>query len=129
MASNMARIAKIVWRLPETERVDVEAWGDEPTFRVRGKTFIFASPEAGTISVKLPIDEAEATVASDQQVTPTGYGLGRHGWVTITIPDATTSSRWQEIEEWIRTSYIQVAPKRLGRVVLEEDSNRAARNP
>jgi hypothetical protein len=33
----MARLEQIAARLPETDRVDVEAWGDEPTFRVRGK--------------------------------------------------------------------------------------------
>jgi hypothetical protein len=30
-----------------------------------------------------------------------------------------------EIEEWIRTSYVLVAPKRLARRVLEEDTSRS----
>ena len=38
---NMKRLERIVARLPEAERVDIEAWGDEPTFRVRGKNFVF----------------------------------------------------------------------------------------
>ncbi len=29
--SNMARFERIVARLPEAERVDVEEWGDHPT--------------------------------------------------------------------------------------------------
>lgn len=56
---NMTRLEQIVARLPETARVDVEAWGDEPTFRVRGKSFVFTDSEARGISVKLPKDEAE----------------------------------------------------------------------
>lgn len=40
--NNMERVERIVSVLPEAERVDIEAWGDHPMFRVRGKNFIFA---------------------------------------------------------------------------------------
>ena len=30
-------------------------------------------------------------------------------------------TRWTELEEWVRTSYTMVAPKKLARIVLEED--------
>jgi hypothetical protein len=36
---SMRRLEQIVGRLPEAERVDIAEWGDEPTFRVRGKNF------------------------------------------------------------------------------------------
>lgn len=117
----MERLEAIASRLPETERVDIEAWGGEPTFRVRGKNFVFASPDASTISVKLPLDEAEAIVAMDLHATPTGYGLGRHGWVTITLTGRLGAARWQEVEEWVETSYTLVAPRRLARQVLDRD--------
>ena len=113
-----ARIEAIVARLPEAVRVDIEAWGGEPTFRVNGKNFVFADPE-GTAQVKLPEEEARAVVATDARA-PTGYGLGRHGWVSVELP-AEPRGRWREVEEWVRTSYTLVAPKRLARVVLEED--------
>jgi hypothetical protein len=32
-----------------------------------------------------------------------------------------SAARWRELEEWIRTSYTLVAPKRLAKVVLAED--------
>ena len=85
MASHMERLEQIVARLPEATRVDIEAWGGEPTFRVRGKNFVFASPDATSISVKLPKEEAVAVVGTDPHVAPTGYGLGRHGWVSVTL--------------------------------------------
>ena len=44
----MARLEALVARLPEAERVDVEAWGDHPTFRVRGKNFVFSDDTVGT---------------------------------------------------------------------------------
>ena len=115
------RIEAMVNRLPEAVRVDIEAWGGEPTFRVNGKNFVFAGQEFRSISVKLPKEEAMATVASDKAVTPTGYGLGKHGWVSVELPAKPSASRWEQIEEWIRTSFTLVAPKKLARLVLEED--------
>lgn len=119
---NMERLEQIVSRLPEAIRVDIEAWGGEPTFRVHGKNFVFSSPDATSIGVKLSQEEAAAVVASDAAATAMGYGLARHGWVSIAIPKRTGAGRWQEIEEWVRTSYSLVAPKKLARLVMEQDS-------
>ena len=115
--SNMQRLESIVATLPEAVRVDIEAWGGEPTFRVRGKNFVFASQSADGISVKLTKEEAEAVCATDPQCSPTRYGLGRHGWVSVTVPPSTSAARWRELEEWIRTSYTLVAPKSLAKIV------------
>jgi predicted DNA-binding protein (MmcQ/YjbR family) len=122
MASKMERLEAIVDRLPESSRVDIEAWGGEPTFRVGGKNFVFTTPEADSITVKLPHEEGAAIVATDPQASPTGYGLGRHGWVSISLTGRLSAARWREIEEWVRTSYTLVAPPRLARRVLDEDA-------
>jgi predicted DNA-binding protein (MmcQ/YjbR family) len=119
--SNMDRLEEIVGRLPEAARVDIEAWGGEPTFRVNGKNFVFTDAEATGISVKLPKEEAAALVATDSRAEPTGYGLGRHGWVSITLSGRLSRDRWREVEEWVRTSYTLVAPKRLARQILDQD--------
>jgi predicted DNA-binding protein (MmcQ/YjbR family) len=124
-ASNIERLEQIVGRLPEARRVDIEAWGGEPTFRVVGKNFVFASADGTRISVKLSRDEAAAVVATDPQAAPTGYGLGRHGWVSVTLERRPSKVRWQEVEEWIRTSYSLIAPRRLARQVLDEDQRRS----
>jgi predicted DNA-binding protein (MmcQ/YjbR family) len=120
--SNMKKLEEIVGRLPEAIRVDIEAWDGEPTFRVNNKNFVFTDKTASGISVKLPKDEAEAVVATDPGAEPTGYGLGRHGWVSVQIGKKPTAARWREIEEWVRTSYTMVAPKKLAKLVLEEDA-------
>ena len=119
--SNMGRLERIIGRLPEAERVDIEAWDGEPTFRVRGKNFVFTDHEASGISVKLPKDEAAAVVATDALASPTGYGLGRHGWISVDLGTAADDARWQQIEEWVRTSYAMVAPKSLAKRALAED--------
>lgn len=114
----------MVAELPEATRVDVEAWGGEPTFRVRGKNFVFAGTDFTGISVKLDKEEAAAVVATEPGAAPTGYGLGRHGWVSVTLPTEAKDPRWAQVEEWVRTSYALVAPKALAKVVLEQDATR-----
>jgi predicted DNA-binding protein (MmcQ/YjbR family) len=111
----LQRLQEMATALPEAERVDVEAWGDQPTFRVRGKTFVFSNGDATSISIKLDPDEAAALVATRPDATPTSYGLGRHGWVTVTLRPEPTDAEWDEVAEWVETSYRLVAPKRLVR--------------
>jgi predicted DNA-binding protein (MmcQ/YjbR family) len=101
--------------LPEATRVDVEEWGGHPTFRVRGKNFVFADQTAEHLSLKLSLAEAQAVVATEDGASPAGYGLGRNGWVALTVHPHEDEGRWRQIEEWIRTSYTLVAPKTLAR--------------
>ncbi len=114
-------VVEICERLPEYHRVDVEAWDNAPTFRVGKKNFLFASEDGSTLGMKLDKEEAAAVVASDPEVSPMGYGLGRHGWIDLSITKKPTPGRWREIEEWVRMSYTLVAPKKLARQVLEAD--------
>jgi predicted DNA-binding protein (MmcQ/YjbR family) len=116
----MQRLEAIVARLPESERVDIEAWGDHPSFRVRGKNFVFCNGDATNMSFKLSREEAAAVVATDPHASAAGYGLGRHGWVDLTVSRRAGAARWQEIEEWVRTSYALVAPARLARLVASD---------
>ena len=116
--SNMKKLEEIVARLPEAVRVDIEAWDGEPTFRVNGKNFVFTNRQVDGMSVKLPKEEVEAVVATEPGAAPTGYGLGRHGWVSIELgprPD------WEQVTAWVRTSYTMVAPKKLANQVIAED--------
>ena len=119
----MTRIEEMVARLPQAERVDVAEWGDHPTFRVNGKNFIFSDQGGRSLSLKLSKEEAAAVVATDPDVNPCGYGLGRHGWISLDLPARPTKERWRIVEEWVRTSYTLVAPKKLARIVLEEDGS------
>ncbi|WP_238773519.1 MmcQ/YjbR family DNA-binding protein [Prescottella equi] len=122
MVANMTRLQRIVDELPEAVRVDIEEWGGHPTFRVRGKNFVFSDPDASSLSLKLPRDEAAAVVATEAGAGPAGYGLGRHGWISLTVPPSGRDDWWDQLQEWVRTSYTLIAPKTLARVVLAEDS-------
>jgi predicted DNA-binding protein (MmcQ/YjbR family) len=88
-------------------------WGESPVAKVGKKIFVFVgSPEQPGISVKLP--QSSGPVLTLPCATPTGYGLGRAGWVTIDLagPDAPPVA---VLREWIDESYRAVAPKTLVR--------------
>jgi predicted DNA-binding protein (MmcQ/YjbR family) len=96
-------------------------WG-ETAFKVRGKVFVFLGSDAKelTMSVKLPQSRDFALELPFAE--PTGYGLGKHGWVTLT----TTGRRGPPLDlarDWISESYRAVAPRKL---VAELSSNRSA---
>jgi predicted DNA-binding protein (MmcQ/YjbR family) len=87
-------------------------WPAHRAVKVRRKVFvILSSDEAGlSVSVKLPWSAEGALQFPCCE--PTGYGLGRAGWVTASfgprekVPVAVLRS-------WIDESYRAVAPRRL----------------
>ncbi|MDQ6857907.1 MAG: MmcQ/YjbR family DNA-binding protein [Chloroflexota bacterium] len=96
--------------------VEDHPWGDQ-VIKVKGKIFVFlgAGADGGFgISAKLPATHELAL--SLKYVTPTGYGLGKAGWVTVRIP----KGRRIDIDlytEWVDESYRAVAPKSLVRTL------------
>jgi predicted DNA-binding protein (MmcQ/YjbR family) len=93
-------------------------WG-ETAIKVKGKVFIFLSRHDGkfNLSVKLPV--SGATVLGLSFAEPTGYGLGKHGWVTATF-EPGDAIPLDLIREWIDESYRAVAPKSV-LATLERD--------
>ena len=93
-----------------------EAWEDHPwgdtVVKVGKKIFLFLGTpdEDGMLgfSVKLPHSNDEAL--SLPFTVPTGYGLGRGGWVTVTAPPDAPLDLFIG---WIEESYRTVAPKSL----------------
>lgn len=89
-------------------------WG-QTVIKVKRKVFLFVNgaiaPEDGvSLSVKLPrsgVDVLELPLAE-----PMGYGMGKHGWVTLAIM-RDDQLPLQLLEGWIDESYRAVAPKRL----------------
>src|SRR5262245_12753695 len=89
-------------------------WG-QTVIKVKGKVFLFVNgaiaPEDGvSLSVKLP--HSAADVLQLPLAEPTGYGLGKHGWVTLLIM-RDDQLPLQLLEAWIDESYRAIAPKRL----------------
>ena len=94
------------------------AWEDHPwgerVVKVGTKVFVFFGRGAdGTglgMSVKLPASGDFAL--SLPFAEPTGYGLGRHGWVTARF-GKDDEPPVELLRQWIDESFRAVAPKRV----------------
>jgi predicted DNA-binding protein (MmcQ/YjbR family) len=89
-------------------------WGDR-VVKARGKIFVFLGGTMPTITVKL--DESREHALSVDGAAPTGYGLGKAGWVTVPVAGVPVAT----LRDWVEESYRIVAPKRL---VTELDTQR-----
>lgn len=105
-----ARLRAAALALPEA--TEAFPWG-ERAFKVKGKAFVFMRADADglSFSVKLPRSGAHALALPFAE--PTHYGLGRHGWVTINVPAKTTRTLETQCLDWVRESYVAVAPAKL----------------
>jgi predicted DNA-binding protein (MmcQ/YjbR family) len=87
-------------------------WG-ERVIKVGKKVFVFLGhPEGGGLglSVKLPVTGAVAL--SLPFAEPTGYGLGKAGWVSARFGPREKPPVGL-LKAWIEESYRAIAPKRL----------------
>jgi len=92
-------------------------WG-ETVVKVRGKIFVFLGEdgnEPGGFSVKL--DESLEPALAVDGAEPTGYGLGRAGWVSVPLKGRSPSIG--VLRDWVEESYRRVAPKTLVRELDE----------
>ncbi len=106
------KLVKYALTFPESA-VD-HPWGDE-VVKVRGKMFAaFGGDPAGakelSMSVKRPVSAEMALTLP--RVEPTGYGLGKSGWVTARLK-AGKGIDLETMKGWIGQSYRAVAPKAL----------------
>jgi len=93
-----------------------EAWEDHPwgetVYKVGKKVFVFfGSGESGPrLSLTAKLRDGHEEALSFEWVEPSGYGLGKAGWITATVPDDAPVDL---VLAWILESYRIVAPKRL----------------
>src|SRR5262245_39995283 len=95
--------------LPEAS--EDHPWG-ELVLKVKKKVFVFlgkSGAECG-FSVKLP--QSGERLLDQDWAEPTAYGLGKSGWVTLTIDGANPLGD-EELCGLIEESYRAVAPKTL----------------
>ena len=87
-------------------------WPGHDDVAMNDKTFAYLSVEGGflTVSVKLPVSGKEVLRLPSAQ--PTGYGLGKSGWVTLEFP-GSAAVPMDTVVRWMLESYRAQAPKRL----------------
>ena len=108
-ASAFDRIRAFALSLPGT--TEEFPWG-ESAFKVRTKTFIFTSNDATGLRLSIKLPQSREFALEYPFTTPTGYGLGKSGWVTASFAPEDTPPL-DIIEAWIGESYRAVAPKTL----------------
>jgi predicted DNA-binding protein (MmcQ/YjbR family) len=107
MASARDKLLGFALSLPDA--YEDHPWGEDVA-KVNGKIFVFLGPPTSKrITVKL--DESHAHALTIEGAEPTGYGLGKAGWVTVPLRAAGVTL--DLLRDWIEESYRIVAPRRL----------------
>ncbi|MCB9914531.1 MAG: MmcQ/YjbR family DNA-binding protein [Planctomycetes bacterium] len=90
-------------------------WGHD-AYKVNGKIFLFLDCDANglRLTVKLPDSGFEALLLPFTK--PTGYGMGKHGWVTASFV-AGAKPPMGLLHAWVLESYRAIAPKRALKVL------------
>jgi predicted DNA-binding protein (MmcQ/YjbR family) len=99
-------------------------WG-ECVVKVNKRVFVFLGIDTDhdtglSFSIKLPISGEDVLALPFTE--PTGYGLGKHGWVTVSFLPGEQPPI-DVLRGWIVESYRAIAPKRLV-AQLEQQSAR-----
>ncbi len=119
LAGTMKRTRKTAVALREFAMTFPGAHEDHPwgelVVKVKGKVFVFLGrdeklDEELGMAVKLP--ESAPMVLDQPWAEPTGYGLGKSGWVSLAMK-ASELPPIEMLRYWIEESYRAVAPKKL----------------
>jgi predicted DNA-binding protein (MmcQ/YjbR family) len=114
------RASLLSYALGLPEAYEDHPWG-ETVVKVNKKIFLFLGVEDGShprgFGVKLPESRDQALAVPDAE--PSGYGLGKAGWVSIQLGVGLPPIG--VLHDWIEESYRAVAPKKLV-ALLDQDT-------
>jgi predicted DNA-binding protein (MmcQ/YjbR family) len=95
---------------------------EEDVAKVNGKIFVFLGlgEDPANLGMTVKLDESLEQALMVPGAEPSGYGLGRAGWVTVPFRDTTPPLA--VLLDWVEESYRRIAPKKL---VAELDQRRS----
>jgi hypothetical protein len=113
------RLCNIATGLPDAH-VDFP-WG-ERVVKVGPKIFLFLGSDdpSGSAGMSVKLDASHDEAMATPGATPSGYGLGRAGWVSIPFGDEPPPL--DVLGRWVVESYRRVAGKRR---IAELDARRS----
>jgi hypothetical protein len=79
---------------------------------VNKKIFVFLHGDAKSLRITTKLPRSYGATLLAPFAKPTGYGLGKSGWVTATFANRDLPP-YDILKSWIDESYRAVAPKRL----------------
>jgi predicted DNA-binding protein (MmcQ/YjbR family) len=86
-------------------------WG-ERVAKVKGKVFVFLGRDGNELGLSVKLPESGMLALGLPFASPTGYGLGKAGWVTVRF-GKREKAPVALLRSWIDESYRAVAPKKL----------------
>jgi predicted DNA-binding protein (MmcQ/YjbR family) len=98
-------------------------WPGHLDLAVKDKTFAYLSVEGDPFSISCKLPHSAAVALSLPFTKPTGYGLGKSGWVSAQFSDDEPPPV-DMLKAWIDESYRAQAPKKL---IATLDTGRSAR--
>ena len=117
---HMKEIRKHCLSFPQTR--EDHPW-DHSAFKVKGKVFVFAGADDEGWGISVKLEESHASALMKPFASPTRYGLGKHGWVSLRFSPRETPPM-ALLKRWIEESFTVIAPLK----VLEElEANRLKR--
>jgi predicted DNA-binding protein (MmcQ/YjbR family) len=88
-------------------------WGDT-VVKVRRKIFVFLSdPDSPNVGCSVKLPESGMFVLTEKFAEPTGYGLGKSGWVSLSFEASDDHVPVDLLRDLIDESYRAIAPKTL----------------
>ena len=87
-------------------------WPGHLDLAVKDKTFAYLSVEGEPFSISCKLPQSNAAALTLPFAQPTGYGLGKSGWVSAQFPEGQMPPK-DLLKAWIDESYRAQAPKKL----------------
>jgi predicted DNA-binding protein (MmcQ/YjbR family) len=97
--------------LAKPEATEHFPWG-ERAIKVKGKVFLFMYADATKLSLSTKLPDSSGVALMLPFAQPTGYGLGKAGWVSASF-EAASQPPVEMLCAWIDESYQAVAPAKL----------------
>jgi predicted DNA-binding protein (MmcQ/YjbR family) len=104
-----SRLRELALAFPEV--YEEFPWGHR-AMKVRKKAFAFIAVDEEGLSLSLKLPASGVMALALPFASPTGYGLGKSGWVTCRFAEGDEIP-FELLEEWLEESYRAIAPKRL----------------
>jgi hypothetical protein len=101
------QVRRIALELPGAE--EVSTWGSDTTFRVNGRMFATAAPEASYATVKASPEHQAALVADEPDTFAAAPYTGGFGWVRVELSRVEPG----QIRDLVVSAWRHTAPRKL----------------
>jgi len=88
-------------------------WPGHLDLAVDGKTYAYLSLEGEPFGISCKLPKSSGFALSIPGTRPTPYGLGKSGWVSLSVEDGAAIPPLELLEEWLDESYRAVAPAKV----------------